>query len=83
MLLTESCPPGRNDEETVLTQAMRTFPQTAVLATQNDLMEVGADGTVIVTPSALHAEEAAAALERGVAVFCEKPELRAVGASTS
>ena len=64
-------------------QEMRIFPETAVLATQDDLMEVGADGTVIVTPSALHAEQAAAVLERGVAVFCEKPEPRAVGASTS
>ena len=31
------------------------------------------DGVVIATPSALHAEQAIAALERGVAVFCQKP----------
>ena len=31
------------------------------------------DGVVIATPSALHAEQAAAALESGVAVFCQKP----------
>jgi predicted dehydrogenase len=31
------------------------------------------DGVVIATPSALHAEQAIAALERGLAVFCQKP----------
>jgi predicted dehydrogenase len=42
------------------------------------------DGIVIATPSALHAEQAIAALEAGVAVFCQKPlgrtaaEVRAV-----
>jgi predicted dehydrogenase len=31
------------------------------------------DGLVIATPSALHADQAVAALERGLAVFCQKP----------
>jgi predicted dehydrogenase len=31
------------------------------------------DGVVIATPSALHADQAVAALERGLAVFCQKP----------
>jgi predicted dehydrogenase len=31
------------------------------------------DGLVIATPSALHAEQAIAALESGLAVFCQKP----------
>lgn len=31
------------------------------------------DGIVIATPSALHAEQAIRALERGLAVFCQKP----------
>jgi predicted dehydrogenase len=31
------------------------------------------DGIVIATPSALHAEQAIAALERGIPVFCQKP----------
>jgi predicted dehydrogenase len=31
------------------------------------------DGVVIATPSALHAEQAVAALESGLAVFCQKP----------
>jgi predicted dehydrogenase len=37
------------------------------------LFELEPDGVVIATPSALHAEQAIAALERGVAVFCQKP----------
>jgi predicted dehydrogenase len=34
---------------------------------------LGLDGVVIATPSALHAEQAAAALGNGLAVFCQKP----------
>jgi predicted dehydrogenase len=34
------------------------------------------DGIVIATPSAQHAEQARAALERGLAVFCQKPLAR-------
>lgn len=37
------------------------------------LLEQDLDGIVIATPSAMHAEQAIAALERGVAVFCQKP----------
>lgn len=40
------------------------------------LLEQDLDGIVIATPSALHAEQASAALERGVAVFCQKPLAR-------
>jgi predicted dehydrogenase len=38
-----------------------------------DLLGLDLDGLVIATPSALHADQAIAALERGVAVFCQKP----------
>jgi len=41
-----------------------------------ELLEHELDGVVIATPSALHAEQAVAALERGVAVFCQKPLAR-------
>jgi predicted dehydrogenase len=34
---------------------------------------VGVDGVVIATPSAMHAQQSIQALERGVAVFCQKP----------
>jgi predicted dehydrogenase len=35
--------------------------------------EMGLDGLVIATPNALHAPQTLAALERGLAVFCQKP----------
>jgi predicted dehydrogenase len=38
-----------------------------------ELLNLDLDGIVIATPSALHADQALAALERGVAVFCQKP----------
>jgi len=40
------------------------------------LLACDLDGIVIATPSALHAEQAIAALERGLAVFCQKPLAR-------
>jgi predicted dehydrogenase len=44
-----------------------------------DLDGLDLDGVVIATPSALHAEQAIAALERGRAVFCQKPLARSAG----
>jgi predicted dehydrogenase len=50
----------------------------------DDLLAADLDGVVIATPSALHAEQALAALERGLPVFVQKPvgrtaaEVRAV-----
>ncbi|MBV8685859.1 MAG: Gfo/Idh/MocA family oxidoreductase [Alphaproteobacteria bacterium] len=43
------------------------------------LLDGGLDGIVVATPSALHAEQAIAALDRGVAVFCQKPLGRTAG----
>jgi predicted dehydrogenase len=45
------------------------------------LLAAGVDGVVIATPSALHAEQAVHALERGVAVFCQKPLARTAAES--
>jgi predicted dehydrogenase len=42
----------------------------------DELLELELDGIVIATPSALHAREAKAALDRGIAVFCQKPLAR-------
>jgi predicted dehydrogenase len=42
-------------------------------ASLDELLEQELDGVVIATPSALHAEQAIAALEGGLAVFCQKP----------
>jgi predicted dehydrogenase len=46
------------------------------LRSLDELLDVAPDGVVIATPSALHAQQARAALERGVAVFCQKPLAR-------
>jgi predicted dehydrogenase len=48
----------------------------AVAGSLETLDGVELDGVVIATPSALHAEQAIAALERGAAVFCQKPLAR-------
>jgi predicted dehydrogenase len=40
------------------------------------VLEEDIDGIVIATPSAQHAEQARAALDRGLAVFCQKPLAR-------
>lgn len=48
-------------------------PGAACVATLPELLDLELDGLVIATPSALHAEQAIAALRRGVAVFCQKP----------
>lgn len=39
----------------------------------DDLLEESLDGIVIATPNALHEPQTAAALERGIAIFCQKP----------
>ena len=62
-------------------QIVRTFPQAAVLASLDILVEVGVDGIVIATPSAWDAEQAVDALERGMAIFCRKPSRRISDAS--
>jgi predicted dehydrogenase len=38
-----------------------------------ELLSTPLDGIVIATPSAVHAEQSIRALERGIAVFCQKP----------
>jgi predicted dehydrogenase len=49
------------------------IPGITAVQTLDELLETGVDGVVIATPSALHAEQAVTALQRGVAVFCQKP----------
>ena len=48
-------------------------PGAAVADSFEELLEQPLDGLVIATPSALHAAQALAALERGLPVFCQKP----------
>lgn len=56
-----------------LGDALRLAPGAVACKGIDDLLEGRPDGLVIATPSALHAQQAIIALERGVAVFCQKP----------
>jgi len=51
-------------------------PDAARLNSLDALLDRELDGLVIATPSALHAQQAEAALARGLAVFCQKPLAR-------
>ncbi len=64
--------------------ALALAPGAAVVGSLDAMLELGVDGVVIATPSALHATQSIRALEAGAAVFCQKPlgrdgaEVRAV-----
>jgi predicted dehydrogenase len=55
------------------TEARGCASEAAVLGSYEEMLDAALDGVVIATPSAMHAEQAVAALERGLAVFCQKP----------
>lgn len=57
-------------------EALGDAPGAAAADSLDGLLDEGVDGVVIATPSALHAEQATSALERGVGVFCQKPLAR-------
>jgi predicted dehydrogenase len=59
-----------------LAAAAEAAPAAERAATLEELLDHDLDGVVIATPSALHAEQAVAALEGGLAVFCQKPLAR-------
>jgi predicted dehydrogenase len=65
-------------------EAGRLAPKAELVSSLEDLLDAGVDGVVIASPSALHADQSIRALERGAAVFCQKPlgrtaaEVRAV-----
>ena len=54
-------------------QARDIAPKAKLVSTLDELLDLGVDGVVIATPSAMHAEQSIRALERGAAVFCQKP----------
>jgi predicted dehydrogenase len=60
----------------VAAQAASAIPGAATLRSFDEMLETRIDGVVIATPSALHAGQAVAALERGLHVFCQKPLAR-------
>ena len=57
-------------------QAQAVAPRAGVAPSFDALLDSDIDGLVIATPSALHAAQAEAALDRGLAVFCQKPLAR-------
>ena len=57
-------------------EASKIAPEADRVSSLKELLKLDLDGVVIATPSALHAEQAIAALESGVAVFCQKPLAR-------
>ena len=58
-------------------QAAALVPGTRQLDSLEELLQLeDLDGLVIATPSALHAAQSIQALERGLAVFCQKPLAR-------
>jgi predicted dehydrogenase len=59
-----------------LSAAAALAPEAKQAGTLEEVLSLSPDGVVIATPSALHAEQAKAALERGASVFCQKPLAR-------
>jgi predicted dehydrogenase len=64
--------PSRERREAALSRA----PGAVACEHLGQLLELPLDGVVIATPSALHAEHCIAVLQRGCAVFCQKPLAR-------
>ena len=54
-------------------EAAKLAPDAQLLASLDELLDQSLDGIAIATPSAMHAEQSIRALERGAAVFCQKP----------
>jgi len=54
-------------------EASKVVSGARIASTYDELLDAEIDGVVIATPSALHAEQSIRALERGLAVFCQKP----------
>jgi predicted dehydrogenase len=56
-----------------LASARELAPGALPASALQDMLHADLDGIVIATPSALHARQSIAALEHGLAVFCQKP----------
>jgi predicted dehydrogenase len=57
----------------MIAEAARLAPEAQVVDGIDGLLNAGVDGIVIATPSAMHADQSIRALQRGAAVFCQKP----------
>jgi predicted dehydrogenase len=60
-------------DETCVRACREIVPAAQVFDSFDELVAQDLDALVIATPSALHAEQAIAAFNRGLAVFCQKP----------
>ncbi|MFL5343288.1 MAG: Gfo/Idh/MocA family protein [Hyalangium sp.] len=58
---------------TAMTEAEKAAPGCQRAGSFEELLAAPLDGIVIATPSAVHAEQSIRALEKGLAVFCQKP----------
>jgi predicted dehydrogenase len=56
-----------------MTEAEKAAPGCQRAGSFEELLSAPLDGIVIATPSAVHAEQSIRALEKGLAVFCQKP----------
>jgi len=63
-------------EPEALAVSSKIAPRAEVLTQFDGLLAADCDGVVLATPNAHHAEQSIAALERGLAVFCQKPLAR-------
>jgi predicted dehydrogenase len=59
--------------------ALELAPTLKIASSFDAMLDDDLDGIVIATPSAMHAEQSIRALERGIAVFCQKPLGRTAG----
>jgi predicted dehydrogenase len=55
------------------TEGQKLAPNAVLFSAYDELLRDDLDGVVIATPNRFHAEQAIAALERGIPVFCQKP----------
>jgi predicted dehydrogenase len=60
-------------DESSIRACREIVPTVPALDSFDDLLAQDLDAVVIATPSVLHAEQAIAALNKGLAVFCQKP----------
>jgi predicted dehydrogenase len=54
-------------------EALEDAPGAKIAASLDEMLALDLDGIVIATPSAMHAAQSIAALDAGMAVFCQKP----------
>ena len=57
-------------------EAQKLAPESVLFSCFDELLKHDLDGVVIATPNRSHAEQSIAALEQGIAVFCQKPLAR-------